>query len=171
MPEIHVCPLSKLTETIERSSARHVITLINRGTEVPYPLSIPVEQRLFLGFNDIVTPAPGLIPPEEVHAREVIDYVQSWDQKDAMVIHCWMGISRSTAGAFIALCALNPDHEEDVIAKRLRAASPVATPNIRLVQFADRLLEREGRMVRAIEDIGRGAETFEGIPFNLPAVL
>ena len=77
------------------------------------------------------------------------------------------GISRSTAGAFIATCALDPDRDEAVLAADIRHMSPTATPNIRMVRFADELLGRNGRMVAAIEAIGRGRDAFEGIPFSL----
>ncbi|MEO1067028.1 MAG: tyrosine phosphatase family protein [Pseudomonadota bacterium] len=168
MSSLHVCPLSRLVETVETSGARHVASLINAGMEVPYPLSVPVDQRLFLGFNDIVEDVSGFVPPEKIHAEQLIDFVRDWDREHAMVIHCWMGVSRSTAGVYIAQCTLMPDDDEDDLAQELRAASPEATPNIRLVQFADQLLGRDGRMVRAIEAIGRGEETFEGVPFSLP---
>jgi predicted protein tyrosine phosphatase len=84
-----------------------------------------------------------------------------------MVVHCYAGISRSTAGAFIAACALNPAREERAIARDLRRASPTATPNIRLVMLADRLLGRNGRMVSAIEGIGRGIAAVEADPFRI----
>ena len=47
------------------------------------------------------------------------------------------------------------------IAQALRRASPTATPNIRIVSLADRLLGRDGRMVAAIETIGRGEIALE----------
>jgi predicted protein tyrosine phosphatase len=49
----------------------------------------------------------------------------------------------------------------------LRAASPTATPNIRIVSLADRLLGRDGRMIAAIEAIGRGVTATEAEPFRL----
>ena len=78
-----------------------------------------------------------------------------------------MGISRSTASAFAAVCALNPRRAEADIAQALRQASPTATPNSRIVSLADRLLGRGGRMVAAIETIGRGVITAEAEPFRL----
>lgn len=84
-----------------------------------------------------------------------------------MVIHCWAGVSRSTAGAFTALCLFRPDLPETVIAERLRARSPEATPNARLVALADARLGREGRMIEAIRRIGRGADAFEGSVFSM----
>jgi hypothetical protein len=53
------------------------------------------------------------------------------------------------------------------IAQALRHASATATPNIRVVTLADRLLGRSGRMVAAIETIGPGAIATEAVPFRL----
>jgi len=65
------------------------------------------------------------------------------------------------------VCALNPERDERLIARELRRASPTALPNIRIVTLADDLLGREGRMIAAIESIGRGAPAAEGLPFRL----
>jgi predicted protein tyrosine phosphatase len=65
------------------------------------------------------------------------------------------------------VCALNPQRDEATIAQALRDASSTATPNIRIVSLADRLLGRDGRMVAAIETIGRGNLAEEAMPFRL----
>jgi predicted protein tyrosine phosphatase len=83
------------------------------------------------------------------------------------VVHCFAGISRSTASAYASVCALNPHRDEASIAQALRGASPTATPNIRIVSLADKLLGRDGRMVAAIETIGRGVMADEATPFRL----
>jgi predicted protein tyrosine phosphatase len=87
-----------------------------------------------------------------------------------MVMHCFAGISRSTGAAFVAACALNPKRDEEEIARAIRKASRTAQPNARIVSIADRLLKRDGRMVRAIESIGPGEAATEGHPFRLDLV-
>ena len=82
-------------------------------------------------------------------------------------MHCYAGISRSTAAAFVSVCALNPASDEQAVAAALRRASPTATPNIRIVALADYLLVRSGRMVRAVEAIGPGMVVPEAQPFRL----
>lgn len=82
-------------------------------------------------------------------------------------MHCWAGISRSSAGAFIAACALSPHRPEERIARAIREASETASPNVRLVALADRILGREGRMIRAVDSIGRGVPCEEGTPFRI----
>lgn len=168
MPRIIVCPLSHVPTTVASHEASHLVTLINDGPRVERPASIVAERHLLLAFHDITEPMDGMIAPAEEHARDLLSFIGAWDQKRPIVVHCFAGISRSTAAAFITVCALRPERAEADIARNLRAASPYATPNIRLIGFADRLLCREGRMVSAIESIGRGEMAYEGVPFILP---
>ena len=110
-----------------------------------------------------------MVLPGEEHVRELIAFVDGWDRTQPMVIHCYAGISRSTAAAFIAVCIERPERSEARDRRRaLRAASPYATPNPRLVAIADGLLGRDGRMVDAVAAIGRGEMAVEGVPFALP---
>ena len=101
----------------------------------------------------------------------LLDFANTWDRKDPILIHCWAGVSRSTAAAYIVQCALNPDADEHMLASRLRAKAPTASPNRRLVELADRRLQRGQRMIDAVEAIGRGDMTLEGLPFSLRAEL
>ena len=168
MPEIHVSSLARLHETVTRTNASHVVTLINAATVVERPAVITPDRHLFIGVSDITAPIDGHIMPSEAHVHTVLDFVQQWDRMHPIVIHCWAGISRSTAAAFITACALFPHQDEQRIARRLRQASASATPNPVLVSAADQILKRQGRMVSAIQSIGRGADAFEGTPFHLP---
>jgi predicted protein tyrosine phosphatase len=83
------------------------------------------------------------------------------------VVHCYAGISRSTAGAFIAACALNPARDEVAIAKAIRGSSRTAMPNPMLVSHADRVLGRNGRMIAAVDSLGPALPATEGEPFRL----
>jgi predicted protein tyrosine phosphatase len=167
MSAIYVCPLSRLDETVAESGARHVVTLIDAGTPVARPASVAADDHLFLGMHDIADPAEGLTPPGEHHVETFLDFVGRWNRETPVVIHCYAGISRSTAAAFSAYCAIRPDLDELEIAARIRARSPEATPNARIVRMADTLLKREGRMVAAAEGIGRGVFAYEGTVFAL----
>lgn len=164
---IHVCSLSRLHATVAETGARHIVTLINDGTRVERPSCVPAEDHLFLPMHDIAAELEGFNAPAERHVHDLIAFVTRWHRRTPLVMHCWAGISRSTAGAFIAACALNPRRDEVAIAQALRRASPSATPNRRLVTLADTVLAREGRMIAAVEAIGRGTESTEGTPFQL----
>lgn len=164
---IHVCSLARLHETVEDIGASHVVSLIGLEDRAERPASIAPEHHLWLQMHDISEPLDGHIMPGEEHIASLIDFARSWDRRAPLVVHCYMGISRSTASAYAAVCALSPHRAEEDIAQALRAASPTATPNIRIVSLADRFLNRDGRMVAAIEAIGRGAMTTEAAPFRL----
>ncbi len=167
MSTLHVCPLSLLHATVEETGASHIVTLISANTAVERPVCVSADRHLFIAVSDIAEPAVGMILPGRTHVEQLLAFVRGWDRAAPMVIHCYAGISRSTAAAFITACALAPQSEEAMIAKRLRTASASATPNPRLVAVADRLLGREGRMVSAVSAIGRGEFASEGRPFSL----
>lgn len=164
---IHVCSLALLHATVEATGARHIVTLINDETKVVRPQCVAAEDHLFLPMHDIAAELEGFNAPAAEHVHELIAFVTRWHRRTPLVVHCWAGISRSTAGAYIAACALNPRRDEALIARALRQASPSATPNTRFVAFADRILQRDGRMIAAIEAIGRGVQCGEGAPFRL----
>jgi len=167
MPTLHVCPLSRLQDTLAETRASHLVTVMGAGAQVARPATIPAEHHLFIGVSDIVEPLEGHVLAGADHIRRLLAFVHAWKRESPLVFHCWAGISRSTAAAYIAACALTPEQDEAELARRLRRASPTATPNARLIALADDLLGREGRMVDAIRSIGRGAEAMEGTPFML----
>lgn len=164
---IHVCSLARLHATVETTGARHVVTLLKDTDRVERPSTISAANHLILGLDDISVPMDGYVIPGDEHVTRLIAFARGWDRLKPMVVHCYAGISRSTAGAYVAACALNPLRDEWVIAQELRRASTTATPNARIVALADRLLGRDGRMIAAIDAIGRGEMAYEGMPFRL----
>ena len=97
--------------------------------------------------------------------QAILDFGRRRDDQRALLIHCWAGISRSSAAAFAIACDRNPGFERD-IAIELRRRVAVATPNRLMVRLADDLLERDGRMIEAIARIGRGAEASKASRIN-----
>jgi predicted protein tyrosine phosphatase len=164
---IHVCSLARLYDTVEETGALHIVTLLKDTDRVARPKTIPEANHLVLGMDDICVAMDGYVIPCDEHVTRLIEFVRGWDRAKPMVVHCYAGISRSTAGAYVAACALNPRRDEMAIARELRRASPTATPNARIVSLADRVLGRDGRMVAAIDSIGRGEMAYEGTPFRL----
>ncbi|MCC6778807.1 MAG: protein tyrosine phosphatase [Hyphomicrobiales bacterium] len=164
---IHVCSLARLHATVEETGAQHVVTLLKQTDRIERPRNVSELNHLILGMDDIAIPMDGYVLPAEEHVATLIDFVCRWERVSPIVVHCYAGISRSTAGAFVAACALNPQREETAIAWAIRRASATATPNARIVAIADRLLGRGGRMTSAIDAIGRGELAYEGIPFRL----
>ena len=164
---IHVCSLSRLHKTVENTGAQHVVTLLKDVNLVRRPDTIVPANHLVLGMDDIIEPLNGYVAPADDHVTKLIAFVQRWNRTKPLVIHCYAGISRSTAGAFVVACALNPQRDELSIAQALRRASVTASPNVRIVSLADRVLGREGRMTSALKMIGAAQPATEAVPFRL----
>lgn len=164
---IYVCPKTRVEETIALAGATRLVTLLTHRAEFQRPASIVPANHLFLEMNDVVAEEPGMVVPARAHVESLLAFVREWDRAQPLVINCFAGISRSTAAAYIAVAALAPHRCEAELAQELRRVSPSATPNPRLIRHADELLGREGRMIAAIEAIGRGADAFEGTPFSV----
>lgn len=164
---IHVCSLAALPETVKRTGASHVLTVMGNVEKVQRPVSVLPANHLKVAMDDITEPMDGYVTPSEAHIAQVLDFVRGWDRNAPLVIHCYAGISRSTASAFATVCALNPHRDEFEIARKIRAASPIASPNRLIVALADKVLGREGRMLRALEAIGPATMMVEGQPFRV----
>jgi predicted protein tyrosine phosphatase len=164
---IHVCSLAALPETVRLTGASHVLTVMANVDQVLRPASVLPANHMKIAFDDITEPMDGFVAPSAEHVERVLSFVRGWDRSAPLVIHCYAGVSRSTASAFAAACALNPHRDEMVIARQIRSASPIANPNRLLVSLADKALGRDGRMMRALDDIGPASMMVEGKPFRV----
>jgi predicted protein tyrosine phosphatase len=164
---LYVCPLRKVVDTVRVTGARSLVTILTAGASSVRPCEIAPPRHLRLAVSDIEAPVDGHVLPGSEHVETLLAFLRDWDRQHPLVIHCYAGVSRSPAAAFIGACALEPDRLEIEIAEELRRASPTATPNRRLVALADRMLGRQGRMTEAVAAIGRGADCCEGAPFAM----
>ena len=166
MSRIFVCPLSDLDATLESSGARWMVSLMGPGKSSARPGRI-TSGFLSLEFHDIDGPRDDLLPPSAEDVTQLLEFFDGWDGEYPLLIHCWMGISRSTAAAAIALAQRDPTQDMEQLARRLRIASPMATPNRLMIALADEQLGLKGQLSAAIAAIGRGAEASQGEPFCL----
>jgi predicted protein tyrosine phosphatase len=164
---LYVCSLTKVVDTVRQSGARSLVTILTAGASLVRPCEISRERHLRIAVSDIDAPRGGHILPGEEHINRLLAFLEEWDRSAPLVIHCYAGVSRSPAAAFVAACALSPRRSEMEIARELRRVSPTATPNRRMVALADERLGRNGRMSAAIAAIGRGTDCYEGTPFAL----
>ncbi len=164
---IHVCSLAALPETVKATGASHILTVMANVEQVQRPVSVLEANHLRVSMDDITEHMDGFMAPSDTHIEKVLTFVRGWDRRAPMVVHCYAGISRSTASAFAAACMLNPHRDEIEIARQIRARSPIASPNRLIVSLADKALGREGRMLRALDEMGPGSMIVEGKPFRL----
>lgn len=162
---IIVSPLHQLDEAIARWRPSHGVSLASPGGEPPsLPPGLSVLRLL---FHDIAELRPGLRAVTKAQMRAIADFGRDWDASWPLVVHCWAGVSRSPAAAYVIACARDGPGSERERALQLRRAAPFATPNARMTALADAVLERNGAMISAISDIGRGADVGLGACFVL----
>jgi predicted protein tyrosine phosphatase len=147
-----VGPITAVAQLVDE--ADHVLSLISPDAEAP----VVTQPRTLLQFNDIVEQREALVAPSAV----MIETILTLRETPTLLIHCFAGVSRSTAAAYVLACANRPPGEEGALAAQLRSLCPEATPNALMVALADAILDRDGAMIRAIAGIGRGVEAYEG---------
>ena len=149
--------MSIWVSSLERApslAARHkpglIVSLLSPYDAFPVFAGHAPERHLQVPIHDIAEDVGDWKAPASADAERVIRFLEPWDRSAPLLIHCWAGVSRSTASAFIAACIHNPGADEEEIARAIRRASPTAAPNPRLVAHADALLGRCGRMSKAV---------------------
>jgi predicted protein tyrosine phosphatase len=168
MSLILVTPLSAVDRAIAQYRPSHLASLLSPGYMIDTPQSIVPANHLRLALHDIATPADGQVLPQATQVDELIAFGRAWDMAAPMLVHCWAGVSRSMAAAFILMCDRAEEGAEFSIARKMRARAPHASPNRLIVRFADAALDRDGRMIQALEDIGPGKFVEEGVPVEFP---
>jgi predicted protein tyrosine phosphatase len=168
---ILVTPLSAIEASIRRYRPSHVVTLLSPDHMIPPQSGFEPDRHLRIALDDVSDAWLSACPPSAAQVQNLIDFGRGWTAEAPLLVHCWAGVSRSTAAAYILLCdKLGPGVEFD-IARALRSRAPHACPNTLMVQLADDALGRNGRMVSAIESIGRGTIVAEGCCVELPVSL
>jgi predicted protein tyrosine phosphatase len=142
-----VCGLDEL----DRHSGRgvtHVLSILDPGWPEPEAFSaFDPHRRATFHFHDAIEPAPDVILPEKRDVEAILAFGRgAGDDLSHLLIHCHMGISRSTAAMLMILAQAVPHEREDVIVDRLLEIRPQSWPNSRMVGLADEILGRDGRL-------------------------
>jgi HEAT repeat protein/predicted protein tyrosine phosphatase len=162
-PAARVLPKLIITSV---GTANALLCSPNMGGQVQYLISIgtkgtrPLQEcdriphYLRLEFSDIDTPEddPECLLPTAAQIQQVLDFTAAIAQWEGiLLIHCQAGVSRSTAVA-LAVCAylLGAGREAEALAYVLEARAS-ARPNRWIVELADALLQRQGKLVEALQ--------------------
>jgi predicted protein tyrosine phosphatase len=168
---IWISSLAEAPRLVEKHRVSRVVSLLSPYDTFPTFSRLGPDSHLTVPIHDIAEDIGDWRAPGVADAEKLIRFIETWDRAQPILIHCWAGISRSTASAFITACVHNPKTDENEIAQTLREASPTAFPNPRLVAHADAVLGRNGRMSKAVAAIGRGAIAEEAVPFFIPSAF
>jgi predicted protein tyrosine phosphatase len=151
-----ICGISELPDQSARS-VTHVLSILD--PDYPDPEAFAAydpHHRTVLRFHDAINPRPGVILPEPGHVEAILrfgdDLAQSRSERENghLLVHCHMGVSRSTAAMLTLMAQVHPQETEESLLERLAEIRPQAWPNSRMVRFADELLSRDGRLTEAL---------------------
>ena len=149
-----ICGLDELESHATRG-VTHVLSIVDPDrAEHPAFALYGDHRRLTLRFHDEIEPSPEVVLPGRADVAAILawgrDAFAARDADGHMLVHCHMGISRSTAAMTMVLAQAHPEEGEAEIAERVRALRPIAWPNLRMTELADDILGREGRLVAAV---------------------
>ena len=151
-----VCGLEEL-EGHRAGGVSHILSILDPGHPDPEVFAAyDRHHRTTLRFHDIIGPVGGMVQPTRDDVAAIVAFGQELveEAEDGrpghLLIHCHMGISRSTAAMIIMLALANPDEEPDAVVERLVAVRPQAWPNALMVGFADEIMGYDGRLAVAV---------------------
>ena len=150
--KIWISPLARVHDIAAAARPERVVSLLGM---TPFP-DIPgygEDRHHRLTIDDIREDTEGRVTPGAPHIASLIGFLEGWRREAPLLVHCWAGISRSTAAAFIAACLHNPAADEAEIAETIASSSPTAFPNTLIVSIADDILGRGGRMAKAAAEV------------------
>jgi predicted protein tyrosine phosphatase len=146
-------------EVASRPEASDILVSPQRCAEITFLVSIGDSQdALPLGFDNVRRRLRLLVADvltefgaTEEDIRRIIQLAEALRcDTGRVLIHCEAGVSRSSAAALIMYaCWLGPGREQEAL-DRVLSQRPIAMPNRRMVELADRLLERGGQLVNAL---------------------
>ncbi len=155
-PELTICGIEELPAQRDRK-VTHVLSLLDPELpELEAFATYARHHRTTLRFHDIIAAAPDRVMPRPDHVAAILDFgadFQARQEADAtphLLVHCHMGISRSTAAMLTLMAQANPGEAAEDLLARLVAIRPQAWPNSQMIGFADDQLGRKGELTAAL---------------------
>ena len=155
--KITICGIDEL---VDHSDAKitHVLSILDPATPEPEAFGTYGEHaRLELRFHDVIEAnVPGYDSPQPHHIEALLEFgrglIAMQPGEGHLLVHCHMGISRSTAAALLLLAEAMPDRPAREMMAEIAGVRDKAWPNLRMVEIGDDMLGLKGDLVRAVRD-------------------
>lgn len=160
--DVTICGLAELCRH-GAAGVTHVLTILDPGWPDPADFqAYGPHQRTVWRFHDVIGEQDGMVPPQPSDVDAILNFGSMVHDHpiEHLLVHCHMGISRSTAAATILLAQHNAGRERDAF-DHLWRIRPRSWPNSRMIGYADAMLDRRGRLMAAMhEHHARVARTY-----------
>ena len=135
----------------------HVVSVLDPGTPAPDVLNDwALAARHDFRFHDDLELREERQPPAPQDVERVLraGAALAAEKVSHLLVHCWAGMSRSTAIAMTLMAQTAPGREAEIPDVLLAVRQP-AWPNSRIIRMADEQLGADGRLIAAKEEIFR----------------
>jgi predicted protein tyrosine phosphatase len=152
-----ICGIPELDEHCA-AGVTHVLSILDPDTpDPPAFAAFAPHRRLALRFHDVIEPLPTRLPPARADVERLLAFGHELSDTPGshLLIHCHAGVSRSTASAALILAQARPDRSARDTLDAVAQLRPRAWPNLRMLEFGDDLLGRNGEIVAAVAAIYR----------------
>ncbi|PYE50524.1 hypothetical protein [Deinococcus yavapaiensis] len=138
------------------SNEQAVIVALDPGTHLSDGSRRLAEHegpRLNLRVHDVWFDAEGQIAPNAEHLRAIEEFLAT-HRPTHLHVSCLAGVSRSAAFALFALATTHPEWPDEAVVRAVLNVRPQCFPNPRIVELADRRLQRNltAALRRAFEE-------------------
>jgi predicted protein tyrosine phosphatase len=131
----------------------HLLSILDpEASEPPLFGYDPPRHRLTLRFHDVILDHPDYVRPRPGGHGEGARFRPHAAAGGSahLLVHCHMGISRSTAAATALLLQAHPGLDEDEALAHIHSIRSKAWPNSLMMRHFDQLLGRDGRLIAAL---------------------
>ena len=154
LPKRYICGIDELAAR-SGHGITHVLSLVDPELpEMEHFESYGSMRRLVLKMHDIIEPKPGMVLPDASHMKSILEFGHLVESESnsfgSLLVHCHMGVSRSTAAMVAIMAQAHPEEDEDNVFETLRRIRPQAWPNSLMIGYADEQLDRGGKLKAAL---------------------
>jgi predicted protein tyrosine phosphatase len=155
--KITICGIDELVDYSD-AKVTHVLSILDPSTPKPDAFGAYGEHaRLELRFHDVIEEiVPGYDSPQPHHIEALLEFGRDLIGRPPgeahLLVHCHMGISRSSAAALLLLAEAAPHRPAKEMMAEIAHVRSKAWPNLRMIEIGDAMLGRSGELVRAVRD-------------------
>jgi predicted protein tyrosine phosphatase len=156
---VTICGIPELDEH-RAAGVTHIVSILDpEWPDLPTFDKFAPHWRLDLRFHDIIEPKPGHLAPSRSDVARLLGFGRELDDRTGshLLVHCHAGVSRSTAAAALIMVQMHPERPARVALDTVARMRPRAWPNLRMLEFGDALLGRNGEIIAAASAVYRRA--------------
>jgi len=147
-----ICGIDQLDEYCA-ADISHIVSILDPDCAEPDIFRrFAQHQRLDLRFHDIIDERAGMVAPNGDDIERSLKFGRSVNSRSTgrILVHCYAGLSRSTAAAVLLLAQAQPNRPPEMAVTEMLKLKPRAWPNVRMIELGDESLRCEGKLIRAV---------------------